>query len=712
MPMFDRRTSWVGVGEMSRAEPIDVFTKEPDPNGPSPRFVRMFARREVRLPKFSQVKMLVSADDYYKLYINGAYVCEGPAAGYPSSYYYNEVDVTSFLKKGKNTIALDVYYQGLINRVWVSGDMRQGFICELIADGKLLLRSDESWHYICPPSRTQGEIYGYDTQTTEKIDLRSEPENWKLNDFDDSAWPCCALKANSDYRFTDAPMPVPKAEILKPELIRRDGDTALYDFGREIVGVPIVKVSGTAGSEVLVRCAEELNENGSARYQLRCNCLYEDTVVLGGKTAETETYDYKGFRYLETVSGEGAQVLAVAARKISRPYDESAFVFSTDEKALSDVIELTRYTLVTAVQHGFTDCPTREKGQYSGDLIVAGTGYSYVTGDTFMLKKALTDWGRSAFIDRVLMSEFPCSLHQKIADYSLLYPYALLAYYNLSGDRELLSQGEAIASRVLEVFDSYARADGLIENVSCAWNLIDWPVNLRDGYDYPVQTPCAEGCHNVINALYIGAKLTMEKIRSILEVRQAPSAANLIRRFNEVFMSKETGLYVDAEGSSHSALHANLYPAFFGFVHPDCKVTVADFLAEKGLSCGVWTAFFALKALCTMGRHETAYSLMTGCAPHSWGNMLKEGATTLFEAWGKDDKWNTSLCHPWAAAPVIVLIEDILGVNAEAVSGGRWTCHLPASVQNLELRVRIRGKNLRFLRAGGLSTLTEESAEA
>ena len=92
--------------------------------------------------------------------------------------------------------------------------------------------------------------------------------------------------------------------------------------------------------------------------------------------------------------------------------------------------------------------------------------------------------------------------------------------------------------------------------------------------------------------------------------------------------------------------------------------------------------------------------------------MLKEGATTLFEAWGKEDKWNTSLCHPWAAAPVIVLIEDILGVNAEAVCGGRWTCHLPASVQNLELRVRVRGKNLRFLRAGGLSTLTEESAEA
>ena len=39
---------------------------------------------------------------------------------------------------------------------------------------------------------------------------------------------------------------------------------------------------------------------------------------------------------------------------------------------------------------------------------------------------------------------------------------------------------------------------------------------------------------------------------------------------------------------------------------------------------------------------------------NAWMNMIKEGATTTFEAWGKDQKWNTSLFHPWASAPVIV----------------------------------------------------------
>ena len=44
-------------------------------------------------------------------------------------------------------------------------------------------------------------------------------------------------------------------------------------------------------------------------------------------------------------------------------------------------------------------------------------------------------------------------------------------------------------------------------------------------------------------------------------------------------------------------------------------------------------------------------------SPDGWCNMLAEGATTLYEAWGKEQKWNTSLCHPWAAAPILILAD-------------------------------------------------------
>jgi hypothetical protein len=41
----------------------------------------------------------------------------------------------------------------------------------------------------------------------------------------------------------------------------------------------------------------------------------------------------------------------------------------------------------------------------------------------------------------------------------------------------------------------------------------------------------------------------------------------------------------------------------------------------------------------------------------AWMNMLREGATTTYEAWGKEQKWNTSLFHPWATAPLIVFAD-------------------------------------------------------
>ena len=57
--------------------------------------------------------------------------------------------------------------------------------------------------------------------------------------------------------------------------------------------------------------------------------------------------------------------------------------------------------------------------------------------------------------------------------------------------------------------------------------------------------------------------------------------------------------------------------------------------------------------------------------------MVKEGASTCYEAWGKEQKWNTSLCHPWASAPISVLIEGILGYRLD---GTRKAPELPDGV--------------------------------
>jgi len=220
--------------------------------------------------------------------------------------------------------------------------------------------------------------------------------------------------------------------------------------------------------------------------------------------------------------------------------------------------------------------------------------------------------------------------------------------------------------------------------VKCKWNLVDWPQNLRDNYDFPLTKPIGPGVHNVINAFYIGCTLNIEEIKDILGIPHENKGRALADTFNRVFLDRETGLYVDAEGSHHSSLHANMLPPFYGFIPEENKKTVGDYLIGRGFVCGVYMTYFLLRGLSRIGRQEDVYRMITSTDENSWYNMVREGGTTCFEAWGKDKKWNTSLCHPWASSPITVLIEDILSVTPDGDVG---TAHLPAGTGKIEMQI-------------------------
>jgi alpha-L-rhamnosidase len=92
------------------------------------------------------------------------------------------------------------------------------------------------------------------------------------------------------------------------------------------------------------------------------------------------------------------------------------------------------------------------------------------------------------------------------------------------------------------------------------------------------------------------------------------------------------------------------------------------------------------------------YELLSSEEEHSWGNMLKEGATTCFEAWGKDQKWNTSLCHPWASAPVPLLIEEIIGLKPSKPGWKEisFSPKIPAQWKHFTLEVRVPSGMIRL----------------
>lgn len=657
------------------ASPINVFHRESEhyenPHDPSFENRHILFRRRFTLDSVPEHAVLnISADDYYKLWVNGQFVTQGPAPAYNFHYYYNAVDITPYLKAGENVIAVHTFYQGLINRVWVSADMRHMFVCQLDADGKTILHSDTSWKCAEHSGYKALHLIGYATQFAEWYDSRSSEDGFAAPEFDDSAWKTAVPKQNTDYTFFPQPTKQLSIYEIAPARIERtvnpDGSQRIFgDIGFECVGALTLKARGISGTDVVIRCGEEClkDENGqdidAVRYEMRCNCKYEERWTLSGKTDVLLPYDYKSFRYFELLLPVGCTLSDDGIRMQVRHYPfREAISCPSDDPQIQKIWKLCSDSLKYGAQEGFMDCPTREKGQYMNDGSVSFTAYTLLTGDGALMKKALYEYARSSFISPSLMAVAPCSLMQEIADASMQYPMQMEFLYNHTGDLEMLRDLYPTAATAQESFRRFDRGDGLLDGVD-TWNLIDWPKNLRDDYDFPDVRPAAPGAHNVMNAFWYGMCRSLDNIRRILglptdEAYTEKVAASYIAEFYD----PEQKLFTDTAETKHTSVHSNLLPLFFNLdrlADAAARPVIVSLLREKGLCMGVSMAYYLLAALKKAGEAEAVRELLL--SPDGWLNMLREGATTTYEAWGRDKKWNTSLFHPWAVAPILILGE-------------------------------------------------------
>ena len=648
--------------DFENLKPIDVFHKELSPK-PAEKHAESLCNRHILFRKkavfgkASKAILKITADDYFKLYINGVYVTQGPPPSYSDHYYFMEIDVTPFLKEGVNTFAVHNYYQGLINRVWVSGDLRSMFWCELYLDGKVALISDESWLTATHTGYSSCGIIGYETAFAEKYDSSAKEVGFEKESFDDSQWQPASIYKQTDYILQKSPIQPLSVYLKKPIYTERKGEVLFVDFGQEMVGYLRAKAKGKQGDKVLLRFGEELNSDGSVRFDMRCNCRYEEEWILSGKEDVLDQFDYKAFRYCEIMIPEGASVRDVEMQVRHYPYEKKA-VYETDNEQLRKVLQLCENTIKYGTQEVFVDCPTREKGQYLGDVCVSGRAQCVLTGDTTLIKKAIIDFCGSAFICKGVMAVSTSSFMQEIADYSLLLPALILWVYKRDNDKDFLRLTFPYITGVYEYFMQYSQEDGLIEGVKEKWNLVDWPDNLRDGYNFPLTKPISPGKHNVLNAFWIGFLKAYQDICEILGEAVNIAIDNVEKSFINAFYNEEIGLYCDSTEKTHSAVHSNVLPLLFDIGMSETKERkIVEYICQKKLtSMGVYMAYFTLAALMKHGEREKAELLATDKG--AWLNMLEEGATTTFEAWGKNQKWNTSLFHPWATAPLIVFAKD------------------------------------------------------
>jgi alpha-L-rhamnosidase len=127
-----------------------------------------------RVPR--QALFYITADQSYRLWVNGVFVCRGPARGYQHHWPFDEVDLAPFLRSGHNWIAVQGYNPGIGTFQY----RHQSFAGMLCAGrwGSVSVVSDKSWVMRRDPSvATWTARYSLQLAFQEHVDC--EQDSWK-----------------------------------------------------------------------------------------------------------------------------------------------------------------------------------------------------------------------------------------------------------------------------------------------------------------------------------------------------------------------------------------------------------------------------------------------------------------------------------------------------------------------------------------------------
>lgn len=642
---------WITDREFYNLEPRNVFHRQLDRIEFSEEHTNshiLFRRKFTLDSRPEKAVMYITADDYYKLYINGRFVTQGPAPSYHTNYNYNTVDVTEYLTSGENTIAVHTYYQGLINRVWQSGDFRHGLILDLECDGKTVLSSDESFL----TSRHSGFIpmhtVGYKTQYMEKYDSNSRESGFEQPSFDDSYWENALASKTADHTLCEQKTKSLVFEEIKPVLTEKRGNTVFFDFGKCYVGYINAKALGKKDSEITLKYGQELNDDGSVRYKLRANCEYFEKWVLSGKNDVLNQFDYKAFRYCEIELPEGADIYDVTLSVRHYPFNLAHGIkdIYKGNKDIEHVFELCVNTQKYGVQEVIQDCCEREKGFYVGDGCYTALTHMLLSGDDSIVRKLIDDGFYSSFITDGLVTCLDCSFMQEIGEFAIMLIHLVLWHYRYTGDIDYLRSNYPKCTSLLDVYKkNYEQENGLLNNLD-KWCVVEWPANFRDGYDVDItEWQVCTTAHTVMNAHYIESVKSVNKIADILGEKPYRDVEKMKQIFFDNFYDRENHRFFDSNETTHSSIISNFF--CYGFeLCPDKEFeenTLRLLRERKISSVSLFTSFVIMMGLVRKGMWEDLKECLTD--EGAWLRIIREGGTTTFEGWGKDTKWNTSLFH-------------------------------------------------------------------
>lgn len=514
---------------------------------------------------------------------------------------------------------------------------------------------------------------------------------------EDNGWVVPALTQMSGVLTSQVMPPIKTTEIIRPiGTVSTDPSVYIVDMGINFSGVVRVKVAGEKGSSVQLRHAEVAREDGNVNQENLRYAQASDTYILcGDPLGETymPRFTYHGFRFVEVRLNGRVKVLDIEGVRVNSAVERIGH-FSCSDPMLNSIYKMLINTEVNNLHSLPTDCPQRdERLAWLNDAMMRLEQNVMNFDSQLFFEKWLRDMrdtqkkvGTGAVPD-TCPYYYGMSPARWNASVFVALPYAIYLYF---GDSAPISEHWESVLWYMDFQKTKLTEEGLIKEFYVG----EWCPPMKDSILEDKQSAFARDIRNQLatSCFYYFECRICERMATLLgrnaEAEDFASRAEQVKEaVNFKYFDKEKGTYLpECQGNSILPLYLDIVPEDF---RDQVAERLVSYIVEKDnyhISTGSHTTRFLFETLSKIGRDDLALKMLHVKSYPSFGYMLENGATSLWERWEKTFGFMTSHNHPMSGGFGVWFLKILGGicVNSDDPTKLIIAPHAPDGLQNVK----------------------------
>jgi hypothetical protein len=471
--------------------------------------------------------------------------------------------------------------------------------------------------------------------------------------------------------LSGAAPPVHAFEDLKPVHINPlPTGATVYDLGQNVALIPRIRVRGPAGAVVRIIPAELVKPDGTVDRLSSGGGEAYWQYTLAGKDEEEwfPKFFYHGSRYLqvERTAPPGKELPVVESLEgvVVHSASDAVGEFSCSNELFNRIRVLVRWAQLSNMVSLLTDCPHRERLGWLEQYHLNGPSLRYEFDLAVLYTKGMNDMADSQAEDGLIPDIAPEYVQfqrgfRDSPEWGSAFLLCAWQQYEWTGDRELLRRHYAGMQRYVAYLGSRSQSHIVSHGLGDWYDLGPKPPGVAQLTPVPLTA----------TAFYYADAAVLAKIARVLgnagdAGKYEELAGSIGKAFNQRFFDSARDQY--AQGSQC----ANSMPLAMGLVEPAHRAAVLNAVVEdvrsrgNALTAGDIGYRYLLRALAEGGRSDVIFAMNNQSARPGYGYQLKEGATSLTEAW--DAARSSSQNHFMLGHIMEWFYHDLAGIGIDA----------------------------------------------